>query len=82
VSVQADPRGPAKAGHYVPSGKLNEELNGTWSRGVGIALYSHETWLSNSACRILSIGDWGCGTQAIAVTPIDATAGGQHPTVD
>jgi hypothetical protein len=39
-------------------------------------------WLSNSACRISCIADWGYGTQAIAVTPIDATAFEQRPSVD
>jgi hypothetical protein len=39
-------------------------------------------WLSNSACRISSIAAWGCGTQAIAVTAIDATAFEQGRSVD
>jgi hypothetical protein len=63
----------AEAGHYVLSG--NSAQNSTIrSRGPGIAPYSREVWLSNSASRSSSIADWGCGTQVIAVTPIDATA--------
>ena len=71
----------AEAGHEVLSGKLSEELNGTYARGPGIALYSHEVWLSNSACRTSSIAAWGCGTPPIVVTAIDGGAFEQLPSV-